>query len=114
METDDVVEGQRDQDEARDREKIEIDRRSGVLDDQAFDDVRDILAAIRRTLEDVENFLPLQHEDGIRLVREQSADGRLVNAVRFVLQTVDLHCRVCHTMATLQRGDREHHLVGMP
>ena len=54
MEPVDVVEGQRDQHEARDREEIEIHRRSGVLDDQAFDDVRDILAAIRRALEDVE------------------------------------------------------------
>ena len=55
MEPVDVVEGQRDQHESRDREEIEIHRRSGVLDDQAFDDVRDILAAIRRALEDVEN-----------------------------------------------------------
>ena len=44
-------------------------------------------------------------------MREQSANGRLVNAVRFILQTVDLHGRGGHTMAPLERGDRAHHLV---
>src|SRR6266545_6003072 len=44
--------------------------RSGVLDDHAFDDVGNVLAAVGRLLQEVDDRLPLHDHDGVLLLLE--------------------------------------------
>ena len=46
---------------------------SAVLDDDAFDDVGDVLAAIGGLLEEIERLLPLDDDDRIGLLVEEAA-----------------------------------------
>ena len=70
--------------------RLESIRASGVLDDDAFEHVGDVLAAIGRGLEEVEDLLPLDDRDRVLLLLEQPPDGGLVRAIGFVLEPVDL------------------------
>ena len=88
MEAVDVVEDERDDDRAP--ATIQQHARLAVLDDDAFEDVGDVLAAVGGVLEEVEHLLPLHHDDRIALLVEQLADRLLVDAVGFVLEPVDL------------------------
>src|SRR4051794_15816052 len=65
-------------------------RRLRVLEDDALDDVGDALAAVRRVLEDLVEFLPLDHVQRILRVFEKLLDALEVDLVGFVLEPVDL------------------------
>src|SRR5262245_47120956 len=78
-------------------------RRSGVLDDDAFEDVRDVFTPVGGSLQEVEDFLPLDDGDRIALLFEEPAHGLLVRPVRFVLQAVDFDGRLRHPALALER-----------
>src|SRR5258705_13327515 len=64
--------------------------RSGVLDDDALEDVGDVLAAIGGLFEEVQDLLPFHDDDGVLFILEQRRHGGLMGAVRLVLEAVDL------------------------
>ena len=68
----DVVEGQRDEDQRDYGEEIGV-HRLRVLDDDAFEHVGDVFAAIGGLLEEVEDLLPLDDRDRVLLLFEQAA-----------------------------------------
>src|SRR5436190_1101695 len=86
--------------------------RSGVLDDDAFEDVGDVLAAIRGLLEEVQDLLPLDDDDGVLLVLEEGRDGGLVSAVRLVFETIDLDGALGDPFSLLEGLDRADDLHG--
>src|SRR6185437_16862896 len=63
---------------------------SSALDDDAFDDVGDILAFIHGGFDDLEDFLPLNDLDGVFFFVEQLGDEGAAEAVAFVFVAVDL------------------------
>src|SRR6266481_1568941 len=65
-------------------------RGSGALEDDAFDDVGDVLALIDGGLDDSENLLPLDDLDGVRFFVKELGDERAAEAVTFVFVAVDL------------------------
>src|SRR5258705_3496906 len=64
--------------------------RSGVLDDDALEDVGDVLAAIGGLFEEVQDLLPFHDDDGVLFILEQRRHGGLMGAVRLVLEAGDL------------------------
>src|SRR5919201_104632 len=87
-------------------------RGSGVLDDDALEDVGDVLAAIRRVFEKIQDLFPLDNRNGIPLFFEEPADRGLMCAVGFVLQTVDFYGALGDAAAALERLDGADDLVG--
>src|SRR5581483_712753 len=69
---------------------IRTGRRSSVLEGDALDHVRDVLAAVDRVLEDVEDLLPLDDVDRIGAVVEELRDGPPEKPVALVLEPVHL------------------------
>src|SRR3989338_3968427 len=75
---------------------------SGILEDDRFKDVGDILATIGGRLEHLEDFLFLDQLDGIFLAVEEPGHRLPKRLVRLVFQTVDLdalgkdHLRLLH------------------
>ena len=88
MEAVDVVEDQRDDDDEDD--ESEFHAALSVLDDDAFEDVGAVLAAVGGFFEQVEHFLPLDDGDGVLLFFEQPAQRFVVDVVGGVLEPVDL------------------------
>src|ERR1700712_2390726 len=72
---------------------------SGILEDDAFDDVGDVLAAVGDGLQVLVDRLELDQLAGVDLVAEQARHGRAHHAVGVGLEAVDL-------LAGLQRGLR--------
>ena len=66
------------------------DAASGVLDDDAFDDVGGRLGRVDRALEPEEDVLPADHDHRVDAVREQRSDRVPVETVAVVLEPVDL------------------------
>jgi hypothetical protein len=64
--------------------------RSAVLQDDGFDRVGDVLAAVGRRLEVLEDVLPLDDEDGVQPALEKRGQRVLLDAVAFVLLGVHL------------------------
>src|SRR5258706_10604852 len=64
---------------------------SGHLEDDPFDHVRDVLAAIGDDLHRLVDLLPLDDLDGIALLLEERRQAVPQQRVRGVLQTVHLH-----------------------
>src|SRR4051812_4162341 len=85
--------------------------RSGVLHDDAFEHVGDVLAAVRGLFEKIEDLLPLDHRDGVLLVAEQRLHRGLMGAIRLVLEPVDLHRAFGHALALLERLHRADDLL---
>src|SRR2546426_3910610 len=67
-------------------------RRNGsrVFDDDAFEDVGDLLAGVDRVFEAVEDVLPADHDHRVDPVLEQGGERLPRYPVTFVLQAVDL------------------------
>src|SRR6266542_6088076 len=86
MESIEEIEGQRDQDQ-QDQDHRDP---SGVLEHDRFQGVRHVLAAVDGRLELVDQILPFEDVHRLVLPREQLGDGLAVDAVAFVLQSVDL------------------------
>src|SRR4051812_46578462 len=63
---------------------------SGVLDDDAFEDVGGRLAGVDRVLEPLEDVLPADHEHGVDAPFEQRGERVAHDAVTLVLEPVDL------------------------
>src|SRR5215210_4721477 len=63
---------------------------SGVLDHDAFEDVRDPLGRVDGLLEPLVDVLPADDDHGIDPVVEQGSHGLTTDAVAVVLQPVDL------------------------
>src|SRR4029453_5652718 len=84
---------------------------SGVLHEDALDDVRHVLAAIRRVLEEVEDLLPLENDEGVPLLLEQQPHRRLMDVIGFVLEPVDFDGGFYQSCAAIQRRERGPHLV---
>ena len=61
-----------------------------MFHDDVFEEVGHVLTAVGGVLEQVEDLLPLHDRDRIALFVEELSDGFLMNAVGFVLETVDL------------------------
>src|ERR1017187_9293115 len=66
-------------------------RRSGGLQDDLLENVRDVLAAVRGLFENLVDLLPFHERDRILFRLEEVSDGNAVQAVGFVLEAVDLH-----------------------
>src|SRR5437763_12668516 len=90
---------------------------SGVLEDDRLHGVRDVLAPVDRSLELVDQVLPLEDVHRVVLTREELGDGLSVDAVSLVLQPVDLHperleprepMETAHRLVDLARGPGEH------
>ena len=62
----------------------------GVLDDDALDDVGDVLGRVDRALEDGEDVLPADHDHRVDAAGEERGDGVAVDPVAVVLEPVDL------------------------
>ena len=77
-----------------------------MLDDDAFEQVGDVLAAVGRGFEEVEDLLPLDDGDRVALVVEQLDDRVLVAAIGLVLELLDLRRELQDAGAPLQRGQR--------
>src|SRR5581483_10564051 len=82
-----------------------------VLDDDAFEQVGDVLAAVGRGLEEVEDLLPLDHRDRIALVVEQLDDRILVDAVGLVFELADARRKLQHAFAPLEQRERLVHAI---
>src|SRR5678815_3128654 len=78
---------------------------SGVFDHDAFEQVRDVFAAIGGSLEEVENLLPLDHRDRVPLLIEELDDGVLMHAVCLVLELFDARGHLENAIAAFQRGE---------
>ena len=75
-----------------------------VLDDHAFEQIADVLAAVGRRLEEVEDLLPLDDGDRIALLVEERDDGVLVDAVGLALELVDARGQLEDAVPSLERG----------
>ena len=101
----DVVEDERDEDEAADGP--EEHQRLAVLDRRRLRGRWRRPRSGRSPLEEVERLLPLHDDDRVRLLVEQPADGLLVHAVGLVLEAVDLDgVRAEALAASLERRER--------
>src|SRR3712207_827542 len=67
---------------------------SGVLDDHAAEDVRDVLGRVDRLLEALEDVLPPDDDHRIDAGVEERRHGLAAQAVAVVLEAVDLHGEV--------------------
>src|SRR5437762_10008345 len=74
-----------------------------VLDDDAFEHVGYVFAAVGGILEEVEHLLPLDHGDRILLLVEQPAEGLVMNPVGLVLEPVHLHGQHVYADTPLER-----------
>src|SRR5512136_3105739 len=66
-------------------------KESGMFQDDAFNDVSDILADIYGLFYPLEYFLPLDELDGILLLLKQAGHGHPHYNIAFILQCVDFH-----------------------
>ena len=73
-----------------------------MLQNYAFDNVRDAFAAVGRVLEDLVKFLPLDDRYRIFLVLEQIGDGTKINIVGFILEPMDLDKMLVHSIRLMQ------------
>src|SRR4029453_18428397 len=85
-----------------------------VLDDDAFEDVGDILAPVGRLLEEVQYLLPLDDGDWIFFLFEQPAQRLVVQPVGLVLEAVHFNRELVHVRLSLQGGNRHAHLIARP
>ncbi len=60
-----------------------------VLDDDAFEQIGDVLASIGCRFEEVQDLFPLDDDDRIALLVEERDDRVLVHAVGFALELID-------------------------
>src|SRR5215208_3565306 len=89
--------------------------RSGVLDHDAFENVRRGLAGVDRVLEALEDVLPADHEHRVDAPLEQRGQRLADHAVALVLEPVDLHREVADVVERTQArhglGDLARRLV---
>src|SRR5829696_2645431 len=78
----------------------------GVLDDDAFEDVRHMLRGVDRLLQALEDVLPTDHNHGVDPIVEQGCDGFADDAVPVVLEAVDLNGVVSDDLEPAQPGHR--------
>ena len=83
-----------------------------MLDDNALEDVRTVLAAIGGFFEQVQHFLPLDDRDGVLFLVEQALQGLVVHVIRGVLETVHLNRQVVDALLVLQGLNSHLHLHG--
>src|SRR5512141_825283 len=102
----DEVERERDEDDEED----ERHRRPALrgLQDDLLEDVRDVLAAVGRFLEDLVDLLPLQERARVLLRVEERADRDPVQAVGLVLETVDLDADLENGLPVLEVPEEAH------
>src|SRR4051812_38724888 len=81
---------------------------SGVLEDHALDDVRDVLAAIRGTLEVLVDLFPLDDRDRVLLFLEQAGDRAPKDRVALVLEAVDVDADLERRLGILERAQAAH------
>src|SRR5687767_6955424 len=91
----------RNKDENRQQDRI---HRLPVLDDDAFEQIADVLAAVRGCLEEVEDLLPLDHRDRVALLVEERHDRVLVHAIRFPLELIHPRRNFKDSATTLIQG----------
>src|SRR6476619_6263395 len=72
------------------RIRSELIQASGVLDDDALEDVRSGLGGVDRPLQHREHVLPADHHHGVDPVGEERGDGVAGDPVPLVLEPVDL------------------------
>ena len=83
---------------------------SGVLHNDPFKHVSNILAAVGRSFQKAEDLLPLHDRDWIAFIGKKGSDRRLMDAIRFVFKTVDLDRIRGQVFATFQRLQSEDHI----
>src|SRR5579863_1721984 len=71
-------------------EKLDMDRRSGGFQDDALDDIGDVLAFVDGGFDHFENFLPLDDLHRILFLVEELRDQRAAYSIAFVLAAVNL------------------------
>src|SRR5829696_1161069 len=79
---------------------------SGVLDDDALEDVRRALSGVDRVLEALEDVLPPDHEHRVDAPFEQPRERLADHAVTLVLEPVDLDGEVADVVERAQPRDR--------
>src|SRR3954447_20699372 len=82
-----------------------------VLDDDALEDVRDLLGGVDRVLEPLEDVLPADHDHRVDARVEQRRHRLPHDAVTVVLEPVDLDGVVRDVLEATQPGDRLRHLA---
>src|SRR5215475_9581496 len=80
----------------------------GVLEDDALDDVGDVLAAIGRGLEVLVDLLPLDDDDRILLLLEQPRDRAAQDRIGLVLEPVDVDAQLERRLRILERSQPAH------
>src|SRR5688572_33216640 len=63
---------------------------SGVFNDDALDDVRDVLATIDRRFKFLVNLFPLNHRQRVGRIVKELGDRGVINIVAFVFETMNL------------------------
>src|SRR6266481_423890 len=96
-------EGQGEKDD--DEKKSEAVHRSGALEDDAFDDVRNVFALVNSSLDDFEDFFPLDDLDGVFFLVEELGDQSTAQAVAIVFVAVDFDTVL---EGFLRLGERTH------
>src|SRR5882724_6173202 len=78
---------------------------SRVLQDDPFEDVGHVLAAVRGALEVVVDVAPLERHERIVSGREHARDAPSIQSVRLVLDAVDLDAEPQEVVALLVVGE---------
>src|SRR3984957_3928491 len=91
------------------RTSVTMGRGSRLLEHDAFDDVRHVLAAVGGLFDVVEDVPPLHDVDGIVAVVKELGDGPAVDGVGLVLQAVDLHADVEEALPVGGQLGKERH-----
>src|SRR5206468_6368286 len=96
-------EGQEDDD---DEERETGHRRSGALEDDAFDDVGDVFALVDGGFDDFVNLLPLDDLDAVLCLVEELGDQGAAAAVTAILVAIDLDAVLERAVRRFQRAHR--------
>src|SRR4030095_9650543 len=75
---------------------------SGVFDDDAFEQIGDVFAAVGGGLEEVEDLLPLDYRNRVALLIEELDDGVLMAAVCLMFELLDGSGHLEDTAAPLE------------
>src|SRR3954452_25141217 len=77
----------------------------GALEHDLLEDVGDVFGFVGRVFQHFVEFLELDQRDGVALVGEEIGNGAASDAVRFVLQAINLDAIPDDIVMTVECGD---------
>src|SRR5262245_45597200 len=87
-------------------------RLSAVLDDDTLQEISYVFAAIGGGFQEVEDLLPLDHDDRVALLVEERDDRVLVHAIGLAFQLIDTRRQFDDPFTFLERAKRLGDAVG--